>query len=66
MAGDHFTAALLGNFQLSLADLLQLFSQMELVAVAENMTMIKLDFMNKPGGHTLKYKIESCVYSNPP
>ena len=35
MAGDHSAITLLGDFQLSLADLLQLFNQIGPVAVAE-------------------------------
>lgn len=35
MAGDHFAITLLGDFQLSLADLLQLFNQIKLMAAAK-------------------------------
>ncbi len=35
MAGDHFAITLLGDFQLNLADLLQLLNQIELMAAAK-------------------------------
>lgn len=39
VAGDHFAITLLGDFQLSLGDLLQVFNQIELVADAQKSHM---------------------------
>lgn len=48
-AGDHFAITPLGDFQVSLADLLQLFNQIELMAVAKKKTMavITIGFCEK-------------------